>query len=91
MKVVAMREFTRGTRRVVEEVRRTGKPVLVTRYGRPRVVVIDVSRSGQLEDFVLAHAPRFSRSMREADADASKGRARPLAVVVRSASSNTSA
>src|SRR5436189_5380667 len=81
MSVIAMRDLTRKTRQVVEEVRRTGKPAIVTQYGRPTVALISVPGDGELEDLVLAHAPRFLRAMQEADADAAQGRARPLAQV----------
>jgi len=42
MSVIAMRDLTRKTREVVEEVRRTGKPAIVTQYGRPAVALIPV-------------------------------------------------
>jgi prevent-host-death family protein len=78
MSVIAMRDLTRKTREVVEEVRRTGKPAIVTQYGRPAVAVIPVPPDGELEDLVMAHAPRFLRAMSEADADAAAGRTKPL-------------
>ena len=81
MSVIAMRDLTRKTREVVEEVRRTGKPAIVTQYGRPAVALIPVPPEGEFEDLVLAHAPRFLRAMSEAEADAAAGRARPLAGV----------
>jgi len=81
MSVIAMRDLTRKTREVVEEVRRTGKPAIVTQYGRPAVALIPVPPEGEFEDLVLAHAPRFLRAMSEAEADAAAGRARPLAAV----------
>src|SRR5438034_2173786 len=72
MSVIAMRDLSRKTRQVVEEVRRTGKPAIVTQYGRPTVAVINVPGDGELEDLVLAHAPRFLRAMQEAEADAAE-------------------
>jgi hypothetical protein len=36
----------------------------------------------ELEDFVLARAPEFARSRREADADLRAGRARPAEEVI---------
>jgi prevent-host-death family protein len=79
MSVIAMRDLTRKTRQVVEEVKRTGKPAIITQYGRPTVAVINVPGDGELEDLVLAHAPRFLRAMQEAEADAAAGRITPLA------------
>ena len=81
MSVIAMRDLTRKTREVVEEVRRTGKPAIVTQYGRPAVALIPVPPDGAFEDLVLAHAPRFLRAISEAESDAAAGRAKPLSTV----------
>jgi prevent-host-death family protein len=81
MSVIAMRDLTRKTREVVEEVRRTGKPAIVTQYGRPAVALIPVPPDGAFEDLVLAHAPRFLQAISEAEADATAGRARRLPAV----------
>jgi len=79
MSVIAMRDLTRKTREVVEEVRRTGKPAIVTQYGRPAVALIRVPPDGAFEDLVLAHAPRFLQAISEAEADANAGRIKSLA------------
>jgi len=83
MSVIAMRDLTRKTREVVEEVRRTGKPAIVTQYGRPAVALIPVPPDGAFEDLVLAHAPRFLNAISEAEADAAAGRTRRLSAVKR--------
>ena len=83
MSVIAMRDLTRKTREVVEEVRRTGKPAIVTQYGRPAVALIPVPPDAAFEDLVLAHAPRFLQAISDAESDAAAGRARRLSTVKR--------
>jgi antitoxin (DNA-binding transcriptional repressor) of toxin-antitoxin stability system len=61
---------------VVDEVIRTGRPAIITRHGRPVTAMVALDPD-ELEDFVLARAPEFTRSMSDADADLRAGRARP--------------
>ena len=76
MATVSMRDLARRASEVVEEVTRSGRPALVTRHGRPVAALIRV-REEDLEDFILANAPEFIESMREADEDAARGAAVP--------------
>ena len=81
MTTVSIRDLGRRPSQVVDEVIRTGRPAIITRHGRPATAVVALD-SDELEDYVLAHAPEFARSMREADADLRAGRARPATEVL---------
>jgi len=76
MTTISIRDLGRRPSQVVDEVVRTGRPAIITRHGRPVTAMVAVDPD-ELEDFVLAHAPEFVRSMRAADADLRAGRARP--------------
>jgi hypothetical protein len=52
----------------------------VTTHGAPAAAVIPID-AGDLEDFVLAEAPRYIADMEAADADLCAGRARNAAKV----------
>ncbi len=75
MASVSIRDLARNASAVVDEVARSGRPALVTKHGKVMVAVVPVSEE-RLEDFVLANAPEFVASMREADQDFARGRAR---------------
>jgi prevent-host-death family protein len=72
MATVSMRDLARRAGEVVDEVARSGRPALVTRHGRPVAALIRV-REEDLEDFILANAPEFGQSLREADEEAKRG------------------
>lgn len=80
MTTISIRDLGRRPSQVVDEVVRTGRPAIITRHGRPVTAMVALDPD-QLEDFVLAHAPEFARSMRDADADLRRGRARPVTEV----------
>lgn len=81
MGTVNIRELSRKTGEVVEEVVNTGRPALVTRHGRVVAALVAVDAEA-LEDFVLANAPEFVASMAEADEDLRAGRSRPAFAVL---------
>jgi prevent-host-death family protein len=81
MNTIGVRDLSRHPGEVIGEVERTGRPVLVTRRGRPAVAVVAVSPE-DLEDFILANAPEFVRGMRRADEELAAGEARPLGEVL---------
>lgn len=68
-----MRELARNASAIVRKVTDTGRPAIVTNRGKPVAVVLPLDPD-ELEDYVLASAPRFVRSMREADRDFAEGR-----------------
>ncbi len=76
-----IRELQRRPSEIVEQVEETGRPALVTRYGKPAAVLLPID-SDAFEDYVLANAPEFVASMREADRDARRGRTRPAEEVL---------
>jgi prevent-host-death family protein len=55
MGVVGVRELGRSASKVVGDVRRTGRPVIVTVNGKPVAVVVPLNQEA-LEDYVLAYA-----------------------------------
>ena len=75
MTTVSIRDLGRRPSQVVDEVARTGRPAIITRRGRAITAIIAINPD-DLEDFVLAHAPEYARSMRAADADLRSGRTR---------------
>ena len=79
MDVVTIRELSRSPAQVLARLR--SGPLLVTRGGRP-VAALHGLDVGDLEDFVLANAPAFVRSMREADTALAEGRVRPASEVL---------
>jgi len=80
MGIVSIRELSRNTSGVVDEVTRTGRPALVTKHGAPVVAVVPIDE-GDLEDMVLARAPEYLTDMTAADDDLAAGRTRAAADV----------
>lgn len=72
MPVVNIRELSRRTGVVISTVRRTRRPTLVTRAGRPVAAVVPVDTS-ELEDWILANAAEFVSSMAAAERDLKRG------------------
>jgi prevent-host-death family protein len=81
MESYGIRELQRRPSEIVEQVERTGRPALVTRYGKLAAVLMPI-HSDAFEDYVLANAPEFVAKMQEADEDASLGRTRPAEEVL---------
>ena len=82
MTTISIRDLARRPSQVVDEVARTGRPAIITRRGQPVTAMIAIDPD-ELEDFVLARAPEYTRSVREADADLLAGRTRDLDEVMR--------
>lgn len=70
---VGIRDLARRASAIVRGVRETGEPAIVTDRGRPVGVLYPID-ADSLEDYVLANAPEFVTSMREADEDLAAGR-----------------
>jgi prevent-host-death family protein len=81
MSTINIRDLSRHTSRVVEDVSSTGRPALVTRHGALVAAVVPINPE-ELEDFVLANHPDFLGAMAEAEEDAAEGRTRPLTDVL---------
>ncbi|MBA2632267.1 MAG: type II toxin-antitoxin system Phd/YefM family antitoxin [Chloroflexi bacterium] len=80
MPTVSIRDLARRSSQVVDEVTSSGRPAIITRRGKPVGALIAID-TDELEDFVLANAPAYATSMREADADLAHGRTRTLSDV----------
>ena len=76
MEWVGIRELANRAGGIVDKVTSTGRPALITKRGRPVAALVPLDEEG-LEDWVLANAPEFTRSMAEADADLAAGQTRP--------------
>jgi prevent-host-death family protein len=81
MGVVGVRELGRSASKVVGDVRRTGRPVIVTVNGKPVAVVVPLNQEA-LEDYVLAYAEEFVRDRLEAEHELRTGRTHALTDVL---------
>ena len=72
---VGIRELANRAGGIVDKGTSTGRPALITKRGRPVAALVPLDEEG-LEDWVLANAPEFTRSMAEADEDLAAGRTR---------------
>jgi prevent-host-death family protein len=75
MPSVGIRELQRDTSGIVGRVAETRRPAFITNRGEVVAVVLPVDPEA-LEDFVLASAPDYVRSMEEADLALIEGRTR---------------
>ena len=73
---------------VIREVAETGRATFVTRRGRPVAIIAPIDADGpddpsdDVLDHVLANAPEYVTSMRQADEDLAAGRTSTMADVV---------
>jgi prevent-host-death family protein len=58
VKTESLREVKNNLSRVIEGLRRTG-PVLITRNGKTRAVLLPVGPKTDLESLLLSHSPRL--------------------------------
>jgi prevent-host-death family protein len=71
--VVGMRELKNRAAEILRGVEEGGAPVVVTRHGRPSVLILPID-SPEAEDYILAHAPNIVASLREAESDLRAGK-----------------
>lgn len=88
MAVVNMRELSRRTGGVVDEMRSRKRPTLVTRGGRPVAALVPIDLTA-LEDWILATAPTFVAGMRAADRELRASKTISLGTVLGSLRSDT--
>lgn len=81
MPTISIRDLARRPSRVVADVVSSGRPAIITRRGKPVGALIAIDND-ELEDFVLANAPEYAASIRDADADLAAGRTQPLSDVM---------
>jgi prevent-host-death family protein len=79
--VVGVRELGRHASKVISDVRRSGRPVIVTVNGQPAAVVVPL-KAEDLEDFVLSYGEQFVRDRLAADAELAAGKTVALDDVV---------
>ncbi len=72
MVTVNVRELARNTSKVIDDVSKRRKRILVTRAGRPVAAVVPIDADA-LEDWILANAPEFVEGMRLADEEMRRG------------------
>lgn len=77
MGVVGIRQLSRETSRVIQKFEETGEPVVITREGQPIGALMPVDRA-QLQDIVLATAPKSLELHERAKADLAEGQTRSL-------------
>jgi prevent-host-death family protein len=76
MTTISIRDLSRTPGDVLDELARSGKPTVVTRHGLPVAALVAIDEAA-LEDYILATAPEFVRSMNRATADLKAGRVIP--------------
>jgi prevent-host-death family protein len=81
MGIVGVRELGRSASKVVGNVRRTGRPVIVTVSGQPVAVVVPL-KPDALEDYVLAYGEEFLRDRLEAERELRTGKTHALTDVL---------
>ena len=77
MQLLGIRAFAQKVSRHVDDVERTGKPVVLTRHGKPVAAVIPL-KADEFEDFVLSYAPEFTGGMDASGGEVGRGETRPL-------------
>lgn len=76
-----MRELSRRASEIVKRVQKSGRPVVVTRHGRPAVALVEIDRHA-LEDLILATVPEFTAGLKRADTELRQGKTRELSEVL---------
>ncbi len=76
MPFVSVKELHDRTSEILRAVA-GGKPVFVTRHGKPVAIIRGLSEE-EIEDLVMLHEPTFRRSLDEAFVDLAAGRVVPL-------------
>ena len=70
---VSVRDLANGASRVIEEVRTSGRPAVITKRGRAVAAIVPIDQDA-LEDWVLANAPEFVANMAEAEEEIAAGK-----------------
>src|ERR1700730_17750502 len=67
---IPIRDMAHGTSKVVEAVRKSGRPAILTNNGVPvaAVLALDDRAVATLTDYVLMNAPEFVNAMEQMDA-----------------------
>lgn len=81
MPFISIRSLLRDPKAVFEQIESEGEPFVITRRGQP-VATLNPIAPSQVEASVLAAAPEFINSRREAEFARSEGRTEPVDVVL---------
>lgn len=69
MATVTLRELARNTASVIQGIRTSGRPALVTRNGKPVVALVPIDEVA-LEDWLLRESAAITRTAAQAGPDA---------------------
>jgi prevent-host-death family protein len=74
-KIIPISDLQTKTKEVVEGVKRTGDPVIITQRGRPAALVVNYEQyEGMLHTLDEMSYPDWQERLREAEEDSKKGR-----------------
>jgi prevent-host-death family protein len=73
MAIIGMRELTRNAKQILENVEENNEPHLITRHGRPVAAIVPVDPA-EAERYIVAAAPEFLETRREAEEAGTDGR-----------------
>ncbi|MGI8946288.1 MAG: type II toxin-antitoxin system prevent-host-death family antitoxin [Thermoleophilaceae bacterium] len=76
MESFGIRDLQRRSSEIVEQVEKSGRPALVTRYGKLAAILMPID-SEAFEDYILTNAPEFVASREDAEEDLREDRTRP--------------
>lgn len=72
MAVIGIRDLSRKTRDVLDQLQENGEPVIVARHGKP-VAILSVPTPQQLDDAELAATPGFREGLDQANRELADG------------------
>jgi antitoxin (DNA-binding transcriptional repressor) of toxin-antitoxin stability system len=75
MAVIGIRDLSRKTREVFDQLEKNGEPVIVARHGKP-VAILSVPTKRQLVDADIAATPGFRGSLDQANRELAEGTAK---------------
>lgn len=81
MATVGLRELSRETRKVIEQLEESREPVLIVRRGKPIAALVTVDGEN-LNQMLLESLPEFVKERRQADEELAAGKTRPLSEVM---------
>jgi prevent-host-death family protein len=81
MTTIGVRELGHSASRVVSEVGRSRRPVIVTVHGKPVAAVVPLDEAA-LEDYILAYGEEFIRDRATAEHELAAGQTHALDDVV---------
>lgn len=81
-KIVPITELQTKTKRIIDDVKKTGDPVIITQRGRPAALVVNYEDyEGMLQTLDEMSYPDWRERLQEAEADSKLGKGLPLGAV----------